>query len=192
MVPSAADHRVEPVGDKGPLFEPANSQGLPPPDLLRRSPRSGAHVMAAGADADSLDYLLRLGDNCADPRPPAVGMVRPRAGAGGGHRARQRRARPDRPGAALARPRRRGRGQGPRRRRRSPICATPATSATCCWSSSPNGDFADTMMRQFLFDAWHDLLLDGAARLGRPRASPRSPPRRSRRSPTISSAPPTG
>jgi ring-1,2-phenylacetyl-CoA epoxidase subunit PaaC len=28
----------------------------------------------------------------------------------------------------------------------------------------PNGDYADTLMRQYLFDSWHLLLLDGLAR----------------------------
>jgi ring-1,2-phenylacetyl-CoA epoxidase subunit PaaC len=28
----------------------------------------------------------------------------------------------------------------------------------------PNGDYADTLMRQYLFDSWHMLLLDGLAR----------------------------
>ena len=28
----------------------------------------------------------------------------------------------------------------------------------------PNGNFADTIARQFLFDAWHELVLDGLAR----------------------------
>ncbi|WP_176342799.1 1,2-phenylacetyl-CoA epoxidase subunit PaaC [Billgrantia desiderata] len=33
----------------------------------------------------------------------------------------------------------------------------------------PNGDFADTMARQFLFDAWHVPLLEGLANAGDPR-----------------------
>ena len=55
------------------------------------------------------------GRRCADPRPSAVGMVRPRADAGRGHGARQYGPRSARPGARALFLRRRGRGQGQRR-----------------------------------------------------------------------------
>ena len=55
-------------------------------------------------------------------------------------------------------------GRGSQRRHSSPICATPASFATCCSSSGPNGHFGMTLMRQFLFDAWHIELLEGLVR----------------------------
>ena len=98
-----------------------------------------------------------------DPGPPRVRMVRPRPDprgrpGAGEHRARPARARPScgwRWPASW-----RGMGGTPTS---SPSCATPGSSATCCWSSSENGDFAVTMARQFFFDAWHHLLLQGCS-----------------------------
>ena len=46
----------------------------------------------------------------------------------------------------------------------------------------PNGNYADTMARQFLFDHWHLLLLARARPRRATSASPRSPPRPSRKS----------
>ena len=42
----------------------------------------------------------------------------------------------------------------------------------------PNGNYADTIARQFLFDHWHLLLLRALDALDATRASPRSPRRR--------------
>ena len=89
VIPSAAIVASDPA-EAGPLFEPAERQDLPPPDLLRRARRSDAHLMpslpaiekmcekrrgrrgdhgafdapAAGEpDPARFDYLLRLGDD---------------------------------------------------------------------------------------------------------------------------------
>ena len=52
-----------------------------------------------------------------------------------------------------------------------------------CWLvEQPNGDFAQTMARQFLFSTWQKMLFDHLTASTRRDRSPRSPPRRSRRS----------
>ena len=56
----------------------------------------------------------------------------------------------------------------------------------------PNGDFADTIARQFLFDAWHELAAATRSSRSSDARSPASPPRRRRRSPITSSARATG
>jgi ring-1,2-phenylacetyl-CoA epoxidase subunit PaaC len=61
----------------------------------------------------------------------------------------------------------------------------------CLLVEQPNGDFAQTMARQFLFSAWQRRLFDQLATSPRT-ASPRSPPRRSRKSPITRSWPPNG
>ena len=71
-----------------------------------------------------------------------------RAGARGGHRARQHRPRPDRARRAVAL-RYAGELEGAAATRTSsPTCATPPSSATCCWSSSRTATSPTTMVRQ--------------------------------------------
>ena len=47
-----------------------------------------------------------------------------------------------------------GRGRGPRRGRSSPICATPPSYRNVLLVEQPNGDFAVTIARQFLYAAF--------------------------------------
>ena len=153
----AADIVGQRAQRQGAAVRARQQQGLPPPDLLRDPGRSWGTCDASRAATVRVPAAARA--TMPDPGPPAVRVVRPRAGAGGGHRAGQRGARPDRPGPALARARRRGRGPGPRRGPARLSCATRASSATCLLVEQPNGDFAVTMARQFFFDAWHYLLM---------------------------------
>ena len=175
----------------GPFFDPGERQGVPASAVLQGAARRAGSVTAAACDGCP-----------AVPRPPsersssicsgsattgwcsATGC-REWCGHGadprGGHRARERRARPHRPGDACSSSspaRSKGRGAT---RTRSRISATPSTTATSSSSSCPTATSAVTIVRQFLFDAWSVLLLDGAPTSGRHASSPASRPRRSRK-----------
>ena len=51
----------------------------------------------------------------------------------------------------------------------------------CLLVEQPNGNYADTMMRQFFFDAWHYFLIVWPYAQSAMRASPPSPRNRSRK-----------
>jgi hypothetical protein len=123
----------------------------------------------------------------ADSRTSRLRMVRAFAGAGRRHCAGQRGAGSDRPDAALAGACRRGGGQGP-------FSADDLAYLRDAWDfrnlllvERPNGDFGNTLMRHFLFDVYHLELLK-ALTIRRRSGWPRSPPRRSRKWPTMSNA----
>ena len=159
VVPSADDRRVA-IRPRRAAVRAGRGQDLPPPDLLRHSRRSEAHLMpslpAIEKDVEKraakraaimarsmrrrrasrirrwFDYLLAAGRRCADPRPAARRMVRACAGAGGRSQPRQSRARPDRAGDATSS----ALGRAMRDRAR-PSTATCSTARIACWSSSP-------------------------------------------------------
>lgn len=86
------------------------------------------------------------------PRPPPLGMDRPRPDAGGGTGAGQPGARPDRPGPRALCP-----GRHPRRRggRGHPAIRAPTATYNLLLLELPNGDFAVTIARFFLYAAFH-------------------------------------
>ena len=115
--------------------------GWPPALTSRQIPRGRqSRRETLGGPSSALHLRPRARRRRPRPRPPALRMVGKGADAGGGHRPLQPRARPDRAGAPLLRLRGRDRGPGERgkvaARMRSPTCATSASTATCCWSSS--------------------------------------------------------
>ena len=140
------------------------------------------------------EYLLRLGDS------PLILAQRLGEWVGTGPMLEedialdQRRPRSSRPGAAVARLRRRGRGPvrgSGRNEDELAFLRDGREFRNLLLVEQPNGNFADTMARQFLFDAWH--LLRCARCRARPiRASRRSPRRARRKSRITSSAPATG
>ncbi len=126
------------------------------------------------------DYLLRLGDDALDPRPAARRMVR-----------RMRRC--SKSIVSLANLALDLIGQ-------ATLLLGAAGDAdrlafhrdvldfrNCLLVEQPNGDFAQTIARQLLFSTWQHMLLAAADRVERPVPRANSPPRRSRRSPTIAS-----
>ena len=152
------------AGRPGRAVRARQQQGLPASDVLsdaRRSeasmsrrralaPKAREHCALGGVStrAPCLDVMATTAFRvpaaprrlAADPRAAAGRMGRPRAGARGGHRAGQRRTRSPRPGARCGS---RYAGEvearfGPRAATRtsSRSCATPASFAICCWSSS--------------------------------------------------------
>ena len=71
-------------------------------------------------------------------------------------------------------------GRRCRRGRAGVLPRRPASSATCGWSSSDNGDFAVTIARLLLFSTWRLALLQRLRGQRATRCSRRSPPRASR------------
>ena len=130
----------------------------------RPSTRSPTTSRTSDGDAALSIYALRLGDDALILGQRLSRMVRPRADAGGRSLARQYRARSDRPGDAFPRrspARSRARAATPTR---SPSIATCWTSRNCLLVEQPNGDFAQTIARQFLFSNWQELLFARAER----------------------------
>ena len=106
------------------------------------------------ADTPLVQYTLRLADNALVLGHRLSRMVRPRADARGGHRAREHRARPHRPGAVALRACGGGRGRGPRRGRARLSARRRASYRNALLVEQPNGDFAVTIARQFLYAAF--------------------------------------
>ena len=108
------DRRVQP-GREGLVLRPGRRQGLPAPDVLRRSrPRCSTCDDAALGDAT---YALRLGDDALVLAHRLGEWITNAPAARGGRRARQHRPRPARAGPDPADLRRRGGGRGPHRGR---------------------------------------------------------------------------
>ena len=164
VVPSADDHRVEPVR-QGPAVRAGQLQGLPPPDLLRHPRRSGAHVMPSLPDMNTPDVAELARDAAPTattprsrrPTPARRPSSRPCSASATrrsilGHRVSEwcGHAPALEEDIALANVALdligqtqmwlglagRGRGQGPHAPTTSPTCATPGTSATCSSSSA--------------------------------------------------------
>ncbi len=110
---------------------------------------------------DLIEYLLRLRRQRPDPGPAPVPVVRQGPGAGRRAGTDERRPRPGGPGAQLAGLRRRIAGRRPRRRSTWRSAATSAPIATCCWWNNPTATYAVTILKQFLYDAWHLPVLQG-------------------------------
>ena len=114
------------------------------------------------------EYLLRLADTALVLAQRLVRMGRQGAGPRGGHRADQRRPRPARPGAAVvrlraARSRRASRASG-RSEDQLAFLRDAHEFRNLLLVEQPNGNYADTIARQFLFDHWHLLLLRALTR----------------------------
>ena len=105
---------------------------------------------------DSLILGQRLGEWCG--HAPSVEVDLSLANIG---------PRPDRAGDAFPElPRARSEGQG--RDGDALAFRRDVLDFRNCWLvEQPNGDFAQTMARQFLFSTWQELLFDAARRLGR-------------------------
>ncbi len=59
----------------------------------------------------------------------------------------------------------------------------------CLLVEQPNGDFAQTIARHLLYSTWQHMLFQRLTQVERPIPRASSPPRRSRKSPTIASWP---
>ena len=131
--------------DADALFEPAQGQGLPAPDVLRDSGRGQEPV----SDAALLrSTLLRLARHEPGPRAAPRRVGRACAGARRGPRARQHLARPDRPGAPAADVRRRARRPRPHRGRSRVPARRHGFPATSRSPSSRTAISAQTIVRQ--------------------------------------------
>ena len=85
-----------------------------------------------------------------------------------------------------------GRGRGPRRGRSSPICATPRGYRNLLLVEQPNGDFAVTIARQFLYAAFMAPFWRALASSARRDARGNRRRRPRRRPPITCATPPNG
>ena len=172
----SADVVASAPGDKERAVRACQQQGLPASDVLSDARRSEAPVSirpetSRARPHDSRPTALPVPAAArrfaAHPRAAPRRMGGPRPDARGGHRADERRPRSPRPGAHVALLCGRGRGAVRARtaatRTSSRSCGTRASFRNLLLVEQPNGNFADTTARQFLFDAWHLLLLRALA-----------------------------
>ena len=142
-----------------------------------------------------MQYLLRIGDTCLDPRASAS--------ANGAAMRRsleedialdQHRARPRRPGARAAHARRRSSKaeSAATTRTSSPSCATSATSCNVTLVELPRGDFAVTCCATSMVATLLQAAVGSASRRRATPSSRRSPARPSRKRATTSSMRATG
>ena len=78
VVPSAEIVACDP-DEAGELFEPAEEQDLPPPDLLRHPRRGEAHLMASLPPIDVAPRTRNAAAAASSTRPAAEAQLDPRA-----------------------------------------------------------------------------------------------------------------
>ena len=120
--------------------------------------------MYAARDASTRRLSAAARRRCADPRPAAWRMVRPRAGARGRSQPRQPGARPDRPGDASCSARRATPTS-------SPSTATCSISAIACWSSSPMATSRGRSPGSCCISTWQHMLFQRLTGVQRPASS---------------------
>ncbi|UUZ52587.1 phenylacetate-CoA oxygenase subunit PaaC [Massilia sp. H-1] len=113
---------------------------------------------------DKIEYLLRQGDNALILSQQLSKLCGKGPSAGRRHGAHQRRARPAGPDphvAHLCLGELEGRG---RDEDQLAYLRDAHQMRNCLLVEQPNGNYADTMVRQFYFDTWHYFLMQGLTR----------------------------